>query len=107
MSTRLYDYNVLPEQLNILFENYTIATHEVTDSYIYICKVHKDGYTKKTEYICVHVKKYGEPTIYSKSIDFTTFLGKCISNEIKVDISNNKKIDNNSLLDNRLNRSIV
>jgi hypothetical protein len=91
MSTRLYDYVLLPEQLKILFEDYSIFTHEVIDSYIYICDVCTDGIIKKTEFICVHIQKYGKQTIYSNSMDFTTFLGTCISNKIKLDVSKNKK----------------
>jgi hypothetical protein len=78
MSTRIYDYNLLPQQWNILFDKYDISTYEVLDSYVYVCDVYKDGITKKTEFICVKIKKYNEPTIYSKSIDLLTFLEKCI-----------------------------
>lgn len=93
MTTRLYDYILLPQQMNILFEKYSILTHEVIDSYIYICDVYKDGYTKKTEYICVKVKKHGEPsTIYCNSMDFAEFMGKCILNKTKVDVSERKKM---------------
>ena len=78
MSTRIYDYVLLPQQLNILFDKYDILTYEVLDSYVYVCDVYKDGITKKTEFICVQIKKNGEPTIYSKSIDLLTFLEKCL-----------------------------
>jgi hypothetical protein len=91
MSTRLYDFVLLPEQLKILFEDYSVFTDEVIDSYIYICDVCSDGIIKKTEFICVQIQKNGKPTIYSKSMDFTIFLGQCLSNEIKLDVSNNKK----------------
>ena len=37
MSTRLYDYILLPQQMNILFETYSVFTHEIIDSYIYVC----------------------------------------------------------------------
>ena len=49
MSTRIYDYMLLPEQLNIyiLFDKYDIFTYEVLDSYVYACDVYKDGTTKK------------------------------------------------------------
>ena len=76
MSTRLYEYILSPQQLSMLFENYNITTHEVIDSYIYVCDICSDTTTKKTEFICVHIKKNGEPTIYSRSIDLTTFLNK-------------------------------
>lgn len=56
MSQKLYDYILLPQQLNILFKKYSIFTHEVIDSYIYICDVYTDGNTKKMEYICVQIK---------------------------------------------------
>jgi hypothetical protein len=91
MSTRLYDYILLPQQLSILFEYYSILTYEVLDSYIYACDVCNGGTIKKTEFICVHIKKYGEPTIYSNSMAFTEFMGKCLSNEIKLAVPNNKK----------------
>jgi len=92
MSTRIYDYILLPQQLNILFEYYSILTHQVLDSYVYVCDVYKDGITKKTEFICVQIKKHDEPTIYSKSIDLNIFLEKCISNEIREPVSMKKKI---------------
>jgi hypothetical protein len=92
MSTRIYDYMLLPEQLNILYEKYSILTHEVLDSYVYVCDVYKDGITKKTEFICVQIKKYNEPTIYSKSIDLNIFLEKCFLNKSKEPVSIKKKI---------------
>lgn len=91
MSTRLYDYILLPQQMNILFENYSVFTHEVIDSYIYICDICSDTSIKKTEFICVHIKKYGEPTIYSKSIDFSKFMEKCLLNKTIEPVSMNKK----------------
>jgi len=91
MSTRIYDYILLPQQLNILFEYYSVFTYEVVDSYVYVCDVYKDGITKKTEFICVQIKKYDEPTIYSKSIALNVFLEACLSNETKPDVSPNKK----------------
>jgi len=92
MSTRIYDYILLPQQLNILFEKYSILTHEVVDSYVYLCDVYNDGITKKTEYICVQIKKLNETMIYSICMDLNIFLEKCISNEIREPVSIKKKI---------------
>lgn len=90
MSTRLYDYVLLPQQMNILFENYSVFTYEVIDSYIYACNVYRNGNTSKVEYICVKIKKMDEPLTIS-CMDFTEFMGKCLSNERKAHVSEKKK----------------
>jgi hypothetical protein len=89
---RLYDYILLPQQLNILYEKYSIFTHEVLDSYVYVCDVYTCGRTTKTEYICVKIKKLNEPTIHSTCMDLNTFLEKCISNKSREPVSMKKKI---------------
>jgi hypothetical protein len=91
MLTRLYDYVLLPEQLNILFEDYSVFTDEVIDSYIYICDVCSDGIIKKREFICVHIQKNGKPTIYSNSMDFGELMAKCISKKTIEPVSMKKK----------------
>jgi hypothetical protein len=91
MSTRLYDYILLPQQLSILYEKYSVFTHEVVDSYVYVCDVYKDGITTKTEYICVKIKKLDEPAIHSTCIELHTFLEKCLLNKRNDSVSNNKK----------------
>jgi hypothetical protein len=91
MSRRLYDYILLPQQMNILFETYSVFTHEIIDSYIYVCDVCNDGTTKKTEFICVHIKKYDEPTIYSNSMNFATFMERSLLIQTKPEVSMKKK----------------
>ncbi len=92
MLQKLYDYMILPTQLSILFEDYSIITYEIVDSYVYICDVYTNGVTKKTEFICVKIKKYGEPTIYCSSMDLTLFLEKCLIDQRTTHISMKKKM---------------
>jgi hypothetical protein len=92
MPEKIYDYILLPQQLNILFEKYNVFTYEVLDSYVYVCDVYNDGATKKTEFICVHIKEIDKPTVYSNCMDLHTFLEKCLSNKIKHHVSMKKKI---------------
>ena len=92
MSARLHDYILLPQQLSILFDEYSILTHEVIDSYIYVCDVYTSGTTKKMNFICVHVKKYNESTVYSSSMDYYTFMGKCLLNNSIKSVKTKQKI---------------
>jgi hypothetical protein len=77
--------------MNILFENYSVFEYELVDSYIYACNVYRNGTISKVEYICVKIKKMDEPLIIC-CMDFTEFMGKCLSNERKAaDVSEKKK----------------
>lgn len=74
MPNRLYNYIILPQQVSILFEKYKNFTHDVVDSYIYLCDVYNDGFMKKTNYICVKIKKKGNSTIQCNHMELTLFL---------------------------------
>ena len=92
MSRKLYDYMILPEQLTLLFTEYNMVTYSLIDSYVYNCDVYSDGNTSKREFICVKIKKHGEPTIYCNSMNFNEFLGKSILNQNNsIEISTRKK----------------
>jgi len=79
MSSRLYEYNILPYQIDLLFEDYDISTYEFIDSFIYLCDVYDYGYMKKKEFICVKIKKRDEASIHCKNMDFEKFIQLCVS----------------------------
>jgi len=92
---------ILPDQILALFKEYNIVTYEVVDSYVFLCDVcNDDGFVKKTEFICVKIKKRGEPTIYCNNSDLQVFFAKCILNQSfiqngknDIKIKYNKKIE--------------
>ena len=82
MARILYNYMILPDQIRALFKEYNIFTYELVDSYVFLCDVcNDDGCVKKTKFICVKIKKRGEPTIYCNNSDLQVFFAKCILNQ--------------------------
>lgn len=79
MSSKLYyDYKILPKQIITIFADYNVNTYDLIDSYVFTCDVYSDGCTKKTEYICIKIKKKNENTIYCNNMNFEKFLQNCI-----------------------------
>jgi hypothetical protein len=82
MARRLYNYMILPDQIRALFKEYNAFTYEVVDSYVFLCDVcNDDGCVKKTEFICVKIRKRGEQTIYCNNSDLQVFFAKFILNQ--------------------------
>jgi hypothetical protein len=80
-----YDYKILPKQIMKIFADYTVYTHDLIDSYVFTCHVYSDGCTKKTEYICIKIKKKNETTVYCNNMNFALFLEKCKSDDSDTD----------------------
>jgi len=64
-----------------IFADFNVNTHDLIDSYVFTCDVYSDGCTKKTEYICIKIKKKNETTIYCNNMNFSLFLQKCNSED--------------------------
>lgn len=86
-----YDYKILPKQIMTIFSDYNANTHDFVDSYVFTCDVYSDGSTKKTEYICIKIKKKNENTVYCNNMNFALFLEKCNSND---DSDSDETVDN-------------
>lgn len=95
-----YDYGILPKQIMKIFADYNVNTHDLIDSYVFTCDVYSDGCTKKTEYICIKIKKKNETTTYCNNMNFEHFLQKCKEDDLDCDTDDDTDSSVEKLHDN-------